>query len=269
MSRKLPGFGLSLGIVLFWLSAIVVVPLSALVGKSLSLPWDGWVAILLDARTLSAFRVSLLCSLAAATLNAVMGTVVAWILVRYEFPGKRILDAMVDMPFALPTAVAGITLTSLWSPHGWLGAPLAELGIRVAYTPLGIMLALAFVGLPFAVRTVQPVLEELPSEVEEAAGLLGADRLQTIRRVILPALRPAILAGFALSFARGLGEYGSVVFISGNLPGRTEIVPLLVMQRLEEFKAPQAAVLGVGMLALSFLFLLPANWLQSRLRRGR
>lgn len=267
--RHLPGFGLSLGIVAFWLSFVVLIPLSALVLKAFDLSPAQWVEILGAPRVVSAFRVSLACSLAAAALNAVFGPVVAWILIRYPFPCKAFADALVDMPFALPTAVAGITLSSLWGPRGWFGAPLMELGIPVAYTPLGIVLALAFVGLPFAVRTVQPVLEELPGEVEEAASLLGASRLQVLRRIILPALRPAILAGFALSFARGLGEFGSVVFIAGNLPGRTEIVPLLVMQKLEEFRTAEASALGAAMLLLSFGLLFPVNWLQARLRKEK
>jgi len=270
MSRRtLPGFGLSLGIVVSWLSFVVLIPLVALAIRAAGLSWTQWAAILSDSRVLSAFRVSLLCSLGAAALNAFFGPVVAWILVRYPFPGRRLVDALVDMPFALPTAVAGITLSALWAPRGWFGAPLAELGIRVAYTPLGIVLALAFVGLPFAVRTVQPVLEELPADVEEAATLLGATRAQVIARIVLPAIRPAVLSGFALSFARGLGEFGSVVFIAGNLPGRTEIVPLLVMQKLEEFRTGEAAALGAAMLVLSFALLLPINLLQARLRKGR
>lgn len=268
-TRRLPGFGLSLGITLFWLSFVVLVPLIALVAAASGLTFEQWRAILVDPRVLAAFRLSLLCALAAATLNAFFGPIVAWILVRYPFPGRRFVDALVDLPFALPTAVAGITLASLWSPRGWLGSIFLELGIRVAYTPLGIVLALAFVGLPFAVRTVQPVLEELPSEVEEAAAMLGATRLQVLRRIVIPAIRPAILAGFALSFARGLGEFGSVIFIAGNVPRRTEIVPLLVMQKLEEFKTGEAAALGTLMLTLSFALLFPINWLQARLKKGR
>lgn len=267
--RRLPGFGMSLGLVLTWLSLLVLVPLAALVAKASGAGWPQIAHLLADPRVLAAFRISLLCSLAAAAVDSVMGTVVAWILVRYQFPGKALVDALVDLPFALPTAVAGITLTALWSPHGAMGALVERLGVQVAYSPLGIVLALAFVGLPFSVRTVQPVLEELPPEVEEAAGMLGADRLQTILRVVLPALRPAVLAGAAMTFARGLAEYGSVVFISGNIPLRTEIVPLLVMQRLEEFRTSEAAVLGCALLCASLAFLFPANLLQARLRQGR
>lgn len=264
-TRNLPGFRLTFGIVLTWLSILVLIPLAALLAKGLSLPPARMAEVLLDARTLSAFRVSFGCSLAAALVNAVFGSLLAWVLVRYRLPAHSLVDALVDIPFALPTAIAGITLTSLYAENGWLGRILSPLGIHVSYSALGIVAALVFVGLPFVVRTVQPVLEDLPGEVEEAASLLGASRWQVVRRVVLPALRPAILTGTLLSFARCVGEYGSVVFIAGNMPGKTEILPLLIITRLEQYQVEEAAVVAVAMLLVSFLLLIAGNRLQARL----
>jgi sulfate/thiosulfate transport system permease protein len=254
--RTLPGFGLSLGVTMTWLSLLVLIPLAGLVLKA---------ATLLDARTLAALRTSFTASLAAAAVNAVFGPLIAWSLVRYEFPGRRFFDALVDIPFALPTAVAGITLTTLYAPNGWIGQFLSPLGIQVSYSWLGIVVALSFIGFPFVVRTVQPIIEELPLEIEDAATSLGADRLQTLRRVVLPPLFPAIVAGASMAFARGLGEYGSVIFIAGNMPMKTEILPLVIVGKLEQFKYSQAAVIALAMLILSFLLMFLANRLQARL----
>lgn len=260
--RAVPGFRLTLGYTLFYLSLIVLIPLAGLLLKSTELSPREWWEIVMTPRVLASYRVSLVTSFAAAAVNLVFGLLVAWVLVRYDFPGKRIVDSLIDLPFALPTAVAGIALTSLYTPNGWIGSLLAPLGIKVAYTPLGIMTALVFVGLPFVVRTVQPVLEELERETEEAAVMLGAWRWRIFRRVILPELVPPLLTGFALAFARGIGEYGSVVFISGNMPLRTEIAPLLIVTKLEQFQYDQAAVVAIVLLLLSFLLLLAVNTLQ-------
>lgn len=258
----LPGFGLTLGLSLFYLSLLVLIPLSTLFLKSASLGWEAFWETVTGPRALASYRLTLGTSLAAAAANAVFGLLLAWVLVRYRFPGRRLVDGLVDLPFALPTAVAGISLTSLYASNGWVGKWLDAVGIQVAYTPLGIAVALTFIGLPFVVRTVQPVLEDMDPEVEEAAASLGATRLQTVTRVLLPTLTPALLSGFALAFARALGEYGSIAFISGNIPFRTEITPLLIMARLEQFDYAGATALGVVMLLLSFAMLLLINLLQ-------
>jgi sulfate transport system permease protein len=265
----LPGFGLALGFTLLYLSLVVLVPLSTLFWKSASLgPADFWRAVSAP-RVLASYKLTLGASLAAAAINAAFGLLVAWTLVRYRFPGRRVMDALVDLPFALPTAVAGITLTTLLAPNGWLGAPLARVGVTAAFTPLGVTLALTFIGLPFVVRTLQPVIETLDPEVEEAAESLGATRLQTIFRVVLPALIPAWLTGFALAFARALGEYGSVVFIAGNMPMKTEITPLLIVTKLEQYDYAGATAIASVTLAASFLMLFAINRLQSwSARRG-
>ena len=268
-ARVLPGFGLSLGLVAAFLGVIVLLPLSMLVLKATELAPAGWWKLAADPRVRAAFALSFGAALVAAAVNLVAGLLIAWVLVRYPFPGKGLVNALVDLPFALPTAVAGITLTAVFSVHGWLGAPLAAAGIAVAYTPLGVVVALLFVGLPFVVRTLQPVLEDLRPELEEAAISLGATRWQTIRRVIWPELLPAAATGFALAFARGVGEYGSVVFISGNLPGRTEIAPLLVVGRLESYDVPGAAAIAVILLACSLALLLVINGLQTWGRLAR
>jgi len=260
--RILPGFNLSLGFTLVYLSLIVLIPLSATFLKSADLSLAEFWALVTSPRVLASYRITFGASLAAATLNAGFGLVVAWVLVRYSFPGKRLVDAIVDLPFALPTAVAGIALASLYASNGWIGRFLAPLGIKVAYTELGVLVALTFIGLPFVVRTLQPVLEELEPELEEAADTLGATRWQTLRRVVFPELLPALITGFALSFARALGEYGSVVFISGNMPMRTEITPLLIIAKLEQFDYRGATALAVVMLVASFLLLLLINTLQ-------
>ncbi len=264
----LPGFGLSLGVTLAWLSMIVLVPLSALALRPWELGLSGMLGVLSDARVLAALRLSFGTALVAALANLPLGLLVAWVLVRLRFPGRRVLDAMVDLPFALPTAVAGLALTALFAPNGWLGAPLKALGITVAYTPLGVFVAMMFVGLPFAVRTVEPVLRDLGTEAEEAAATLGASRPQALLRVVLPALAPALLTGFGLAFARAVGEYGSVIFIAGNRPLVSEIAPLVIVQRLEAFDYAGAAAVGLTMLAISFLVLLLLGLLQARLRPG-
>jgi sulfate transport system permease protein len=263
----IPGFGLTLGFSLVYLTLIILIPLSGLAWRSASLGWSDFWRIVLDPRTLKALEISFGTALIAAAVNVVFGTLVAWVLVRYSFPGRRIVDAMVDLPFALPTAVAGIALTSLYAPNGWLGKPLMALGVKVAYTPLGIVMALVFIGLPFVVRTVHPIIEEIDKEVEEAAATLGASRFQTIIRVLFPGLAPAIATGFALAFARGVGEYGSVIFIAGNLPKISEIAPLLIVIRLEEYNYPAATAIAAAMLALSFAMLLVINLLQTWSRR--
>lgn len=265
----LPGFGLTLGITLTYLSLVVLIPLAALVANAAGLGWSGFWSAVLTPRVLAAFKVSFGTAFAAALVNAVFGLLIAWVLVRYRFPGRRLIDAMVDLPFALPTAVAGIALTSLYAPNGWIGAALGTVGIKAAFTPLGIAVALAFVGLPFVVRTVEPVLLDLEKEHEEAASLLGASRLQSFRYVILPAILPALTTGFALAFARGLGEYGSVIFIAGNLPGISEIVPLLIVIQLEQFNYAAAAAIATLMLAASFAMLLAINLLQRWARARR
>lgn len=268
--RVVPGFGLSLGITLTWLSLIVLIPLAGLFVKAGGLGVQGLWDIWTQPRVLAALKLSFGTAFAAAAFNAVMGTLVAWVFVRYRFPGKRIFDAMIDLPFALPTAVAGIALTALYGPSGWIGQWLDKVGIKVAYTSLGITVALVFVGLPFVVRVVQPVLAEVERELEEAAATLGANRWQTVNRVVLPVLWPAVLAGFGLAFARGVGEYGSVIFIAGNLPGLTEIAPLLITFRLDEYDYASATAIALAMLLLSLVVLLVINTLQARLsRRGR
>ena len=262
-SRVLPGFGLSLGFTLAYVSFIVLIPLSAVFIKSFGIGWDGLWEILTSERILKSLQLSFSAALIAATVNVIFGLLLAWCLVRYSFPGKRIVDALVDLPFALPTAVAGIALTSLYAKNGWIGQYLEPLGIHVAYTPLGITLALIFIGLPFVVRTVQPVLSDIETELEEAASALGANRWQTISKVILPILFPALLTGFALAFARGVGEYGSVIFIAGNMPYKTEIAPLMIISRLEEYDYAGATTIAVVMLVLSFAFLFLINLLQA------
>ncbi len=258
----LPGFGLAGGFALLYLCLIVLIPLAGLAIKTTDLSWSEFWATVTGPRVLAAYKLSLVASLAGAGINMVFGFVVAWVLVRYSFPGKRIVDALVDLPFALPTAVAGIALTSLYAPTGWVGQYLEPYGIKIAFTPLGVTVALAFIGLPFVVRTVQPVLEDLDKEIEEAAASLGATRLQTFLRVLLPAVFPALVAGFTMAFARALGEYGSVVFISGNMPMRTEIVPLLIMTKLEQFDYAGATAIGLVMLLMSFVMLCVINLVQ-------
>ncbi|AUX86779.1 MULTISPECIES: sulfate ABC transporter permease subunit CysT [Acinetobacter] len=262
-SRVLPGFGLSLGFTLAYLSLIVLIPLSAVFIRSLDIGWSGLWEILSSERILKALQLSFTTALLAAIINVVFGLLLAWCLVRYRFPGKRIVDALVDLPFALPTAVAGIALTSLYAPTGWVGQYLDPLGIQVAYTPIGITLALIFIGIPFVVRTVQPVLSDLETELEEAASALGANRLQIVTKIILPILFPALLTGFALAFARGVGEYGSVIFIAGNQPFKTEIAPLMIISRLEEYDYAGATTIAVVMLLISFALLFLINLLQA------
>jgi sulfate transport system permease protein len=251
-----------MGVTLTWLSLLILIPLAGLFVKTAELSAAQFIDILTSNRTLHALKISFGLAFAAALVNLVAGLIVVWALVRYRFPGRRIFDAIVDIPFALPTAVAGIALTTLFAQKGWLGAPLAELGIKVAFTPLGIFLAMIFIGIPFVVRTVQPVLIDLDVEIEEAAACLGASRWQTITRVILPSLTPAILTGFALAFARAVGEYGSVIFIAGNLPGVSEIAPLLIVIRLSEFRYADATAIAVIMLIVSFLIIFFLNRLQ-------
>ncbi len=263
----LPGFRWALGYTLVWLTLIVLIPLAGLFFKSAALGWHDFWSLAFERRTLNALWISFGCAFIAALANVVFGTLLAWVLVRYQFPGKKIVDSMVDLPFALPTAVAGIALTTLYAPKGWIGAPLALLGLKVAFTPVGIVIALIFVGLPFVVRTVQPVMEEIDREVEEAAATLGANRLQTVFRVLLPGLAPAVLTGFSLAFARGVGEYGSVIFIAGNLPFKSEIAPLLIVIKLEEFNYPAATAIAVVMLLISFSMLFVINLIQAWSRR--
>ncbi|MHC4044319.1 sulfate transport system permease protein [Bradyrhizobium shewense] len=260
--RTLPGFGLTMGLTLSWLSIIILIPLAGLFLKSLELSPEQFWNILSSRRTLNALRVSFGLAFAAASVNLVMGSIIVWALVRYRFPGRRLFDAIVDVPFALPTAVAGVALTALFAEKGWLGAPLAALGIKVAFTPVGIFVAMIFIGIPFVVRTVQPVLQDLDPEIEEAAGSLGASRWQTIIRVILPSLAPALLTGLALAFARAVGEYGSVIFIAGNLPNVSEIAPLLIVIRLSEFRYADATAIAVVMLVVSFVIIFAVNRLQ-------
>jgi len=263
----IPGFGLTLGFSLAYLTLIILIPLAGLVWRSASLSGAEFLAILTDARTLHALKVSFGTAFAAALINVVFGVVVAWVIVRYRFPGRRIVDAIVDLPFALPTAVAGIALAALYAPNGWIGRLLGFAGIKAAFNPTGIVIALVFIGLPFVVRTVQPVMEEIDREVEEAAATLGANRFQTVFRVLLPGLAPAILTGFALAFARGVGEYGSVIFIAGNIPYVSEIAPLLIVVRLEEFNYAAATAIASIMLALAFVMLLVINLIQAWSRR--
>jgi sulfate transport system permease protein len=258
----LPGFRLTLGFTLFYLCLIVLVPLMTLPARTSTMGWGVLWRTISDPRVVASYKVSLGAALAAACVNAGFGLVVAWVLARYRFPGKRVVDAFIDLPFALPTAVAGITLTTLYGPNGWLGKPLAALGVKVAFTPLGITVALVFIGLPFVVRTLQPVIEDLDVEIEEAATSLGASRPAVLMRVILPYLYPAWLTGFALAFARAIGEYGSVVFISGNMPMRTEISPLLIVTKLEQYDYAGATAIALVMLSISFALLLTVNALQ-------
>lgn len=261
-SRVIAGFGLSLGVTLTYLTLIVILPLSAVFIHSLGIGWDGFREILGSERVLKSLQLSFSTALFAAALNLVFGLILAWCLVRYQFFGKRLVDAMIDLPFALPTAVAGIALTALYAQNGWIGQYFDRIGIEIAYTPIGITLALVFIGIPFVVRTVQPVLADLETEFEEAASALGANRWQTITKVIFPILLPALLTGFALAFARGVGEYGSVIFIAGNQPYQTEIAPLLIISRLEEYDYAGATTIAVVMLVISFIFLLIINFLQ-------
>jgi sulfate transport system permease protein len=263
----IPGFGLSLGFTLAYLGLIVMVPLSAAFIRTLGMSWEDFFNAVASPRVLASYRLSFGASFAAATVNSIFGLIVAWVLVRYSFPGRRIVDALVDLPFALPTAVAGIALTAIYAKNGWVGQWLEPHGIKVAFSELGVFVALTFIGLPFVVRTLQPVLEELEPEIEEASASLGANRWQTITRVILPELFPALLTGFALAFARALGEYGSVVFISGNMPMRTEITPLLIITKLEQYDYQGATAIAVVLLIVSFVMLLLINLLQKWSRR--
>ncbi len=258
----IPGFRITMAFTLFYLCVIVLVPLSTLPIKSASTGWATFVETITDPRVVASYRLSLVTSLIAACVNAVFGALVAWVLVRYEFPGKRFVDALIDLPFALPTAVAGITLTALYAPNGWFGAPLARHDITVAFTPLGITIALIFIGLPFVIRTLQPVIEDLDVQVEEAATSLGAGRVRVLTHVIFPYLYPAWITGFALSFARAVGEYGSVVFIAGNMPMKTEITPLLIITKLLQYDYPGATTVAFGLLLMSFALLLAINALQ-------
>ena len=259
----LPGFSLSLGFTLFYMTSLMLIPLLALVLRPAGLGLDGFWSAISTPRVLASLRLSFGMALAAAAIDSVFGFIIAWVLVRYRFPGKALLDAVIDLPFALPTAVAGIALSTLYAPNGWIGSLLIAHGIKIAYTPWGVLVAMTFIGLPFTVRTLQPVLSELGLEVEEAAATLGATRLQTIARVVLPMLVPAILTGAAMAFARGAGEYGSIIFIAGNIPAVSEIAPLLIVTKLEQYDYAGAAAIGVVMLAASFVLLLALNALQS------
>jgi sulfate transport system permease protein len=259
----LPGFGLSLGFTLAYLALIVLIPLSAVFLKTATLSWDEFWAVISAPRVVASYKLSFGASLLAAGINAVFGLLLAWALVRYEFPGRKLVDTLIDLPFALPTAVAGIALTALYAKNGWLGQYLEPLGIKVAFAPLGVLVALVFIGLPFVVRTVQPVLEDLDREIEEAAVCLGAQRWQTFRLIILPVILPALLTGFALAFARAVGEYGSVIFIAGNLPMVSEITPLMIITRLEQYDFAGATAIAVVMLVFSFIQLLAINGLQA------
>ena len=263
----LPGFGLTLGFTTFFLSAIVLIPLAALVIKGSTPGFTELKEILLDPRAIASYRLSFGAALLAAVVNAIFGFIVAWTLVRYEFPGRRLVDALIDLPFALPTAVSGIALTAVFAPNGWLGLKLASFGIQVAYTWIGVVVALILIGLPFVVRSVQPALIEVQRDLEDAAETLGASPWQIFRRIIMPAVLPALLTGFTLAFARGIGEYGSVVFISGNLPMKTEITPLLIVIKLEQFDYLAAAALGLAMLVMSFVMLFAINLVQAWGRR--
>lgn len=265
----LPGFNLALGFTLLYLSLIVLIPLSAAFIRTASLTWPEFWNIVTTPRVLASYRLTFGASFAAALVNAVFGLLVAWVLVRYRFPGKKLVDALVDLPFALPTAVAGIALTALYAGNGWIGQYFEPLGIKIAFTPIGVFVALTFIGLPFVVRTVQPVLEDIEAELEEAAATLGATRLQTFSRVIFPTLFPALLTGFALAFARAIGEYGSVIFIAGNMPMVSEITPLLIITKLEQYDYAGATALAVVMLIISFVMLLIINLLQWWSRRRR
>ncbi len=270
MRKVLPGFGITLGFTLTYLSLIVLIPLSALLFKTMSFTWEQFEAAVTSARVVASYRLTFGASLLAALVNVVFGLLVAWVLVRYEFFGKKLIDALVDLPFALPTAVAGISLTALLASNGWVGQIFESWGIQLAFNPTGVVIALIFIGLPFVVRTVQPVLEDTEKELEEAAACLGATRWQTFARVILPAITPALLTGFALAFARAIGEYGSVIFIAGNMPMVSEITPLLIVSKLEQYDVPGATSIAVVMLAISFSLLLLINALQAwqRARSG-
>jgi sulfate transport system permease protein len=263
----LPGFRITLGFTILYLCLIVLIPLLTLPARTMTLTWDQIWRTISDERVVASYKLSVGAALAAAAVNAIFGFLVAWVLARYEFPGKRVVDALIDLPFALPTAVAGITLTTLYSPNGWIGETLGRWGVKVAFTPLGIVVALVFIGLPFVVRTLQPVIEGADAEIEEAATSLGASRLYVLGRIIFPYLYPAWLTGFALAFARGVGEYGSVVFISGNMPMRTEIAPLLIMTKLEQYDYAGATAIALVMLLISFALLLTVNALQARTAR--
>ena len=265
----LPGFGLTLGFTTFFLSAVVLLPLAALTAKATAMTWSEFMAILLDPRAIASYRLSFGAAFLAATVNAVFGFIVAWVLVRYDFPGRRLVDALIDLPFALPTAVSGIALAAVFAPTGWLGLKLAALGVQVAYTGIGVVVALTLIGLPFVVRSVQPALVEAQRDLEEAAETLGASPFYIFRRIILPAVLPALLTGFTLALARGIGEYGSVVFISGNLPFKTEITPLLIVIKLEQFDYAGAAALGFIMLVMSFVMLFAINLVQAWGRRAQ
>ena len=264
----LPGFSLALGYSVIYLALIVLIPLAAVFLKSSSLGWEGFWNVVTHPRVLASFKLSFGASLIAAAINVVFGLIFAWVLVRYRFPGKRLIDALIDLPFALPTAVAGIALATLYANNGWIGSILAPLGIEVAYTPFGVLVALVFIGLPFVVRTVQPVLEDLEAEVEEAAACLGANRWQTFRHVIVPYLTPALLTGFALAFARAVGEYGSVIFIAGNMPMVSEITPLMIITKLEQYDFAGATAIAAVMLVFSFILLLLVNVLQAWTQRS-
>jgi len=266
-NNVLPGFGPTMGYTLLYLSLVVLIPLSALVFKTAGLSWNDFLEAVAAPRVLASYRITFGAALAAAGINAVFGVLVAWVLVRYPFPGKRLVDALVDLPFALPTAVAGITLATVYSANGWVGRYLEPRGIKVAFTPLGIIIAMTFIGLPFVVRTVQPVIEELDAEIEEAAACLGASRWQTFRRVLFPLLTPSVLTGFALSFARGVGEYGSIIFIAGNMPMVSEITPLIIITKLEQYDYQGATAVATVMLLASFIMLLVINLLQKWSRR--
>jgi len=263
----LPGFGPTLGYTIFYLSLMVLIPLSALVFKTAGMTWHAFVSTITSPRVVASFRVTLLAAFAAAVINAVFGTVVAWVLVRYRFPGKRLVDSLVDLPFALPTAVVGITLATVYSSNGWIGSLLEPLGIKIAYTPAGIVVAMIVIGLPFIVRTLQPVIQDIDRDTEEAALCLGANRLQTLIRVILPALLPSILTGFALALSRGIGEYGSIIFIAGNMPMVSEIVPLVIITKLEQFDYAGATAVALVTLIISFTLLFAINMLQRWSRR--
>jgi sulfate transport system permease protein len=265
----LPGFNITMGYTLFYLGLIVLIPLSAAFLKTSTMGWEAFWHAVSSPRVLASYRLSFGGALIAAAVNAVFGLLVAWVLVRYTFPGKRFIDALVDLPFALPTAVAGIALTAVYAGNGWLGRYLEPLGIKVAFTPLGVLVAMLFIGLPFVVRTVQPVLEDLEKEVEEAAASLGADRWQTFRRVIFPAVMPALMTGYALAFARAVGEYGSIIFIAGNVPMVSEITPLLILTKLEQYDYAGATAIAVTMLVVSFILLLLINLLQSWAQNNR
>ncbi|MBI5723382.1 MAG: sulfate ABC transporter permease subunit CysT [Planctomycetes bacterium] len=260
--RVMPGFGLTFGCCVLYLGLIVLIPISTIFASSAGMTWENFWATITSRRVMAAYKLSFMASFLAALVNVVFGFIVTWALVRYRFPGRKLIDAMVDLPFALPTAVAGICLATIYARTGWLGGLLEPLGIKVAYNQAGIVIALIFIGLPFVVRTVQPVLEDLGQDVEDAAACLGASRWQTFRRIILPELTPALLAGFALAFARGLGEYGSVIFIAGNIPMKSEIAPLLIITKLEEYNTPGATAIAVVMLAASFIMLFAINTIQ-------